>query len=92
MTVTVLDDCFNPVAYAVVYGTFSGDYSESVVAETDANGQAVFTSEGCVKKPAYEFCVDGITDDITHEPPLTYSPGDNVETCDMLLISKPRVK
>jgi hypothetical protein len=78
VTVTVLDNCGNPVANALVDGTFTGDYSESFVdVLTDANGQAVFTTAGCVKKPSYTFCVDGIT-----HATLTYSSGDNVETCD----------
>jgi PKD repeat protein len=78
VTVMVIDNCGNPVANALVDGTFSGDYSESFVdVTTDANGQAVFTSTGCVKKPSYSFCVD----DITHSS-LTYSSGGNVETCD----------
>jgi hypothetical protein len=78
VTVTVYDDCGNPVAGADVDGTFTRDYTETILnVTTDANGEAVFTTAGCVKKPKYDFCVD----DITHAT-LTYASGDNTATCD----------
>jgi hypothetical protein len=77
VTVTVLDNCGNPVPVALVDGTFSGDFNETVSATTNASGQAVFTSTGCIKKPAYTFCVDAVT-----RAGWSYNPDGNVETCD----------
>ncbi len=77
VVVTVYDNCGDPVANADVTGTFTGDFSGTLSQTTDASGVAVITAEGCVKKPAYQFCVDNIT-----HASLTYASGDNVETCD----------
>jgi hypothetical protein len=78
VTVTIYDDCGNPVANALLDGTFTGDFSETFYdVATDANGEAVFTTAGCIKKPSYTFCVD----DVTHGT-LPYDSADNVETCD----------
>ena len=76
VSVTVLDDCGDPVANANVVGTFTGSYSETLVATSNAHGIALFTTTTEVKKPAYTFCVD----DIVHA--LAYSASDNVESCD----------
>jgi hypothetical protein len=56
-------------------GTEPGDFVEWLPAATGANGVAVLTSIGTAKKPAFEFCVSGITDS------LLYAPGDNVVDC-----------
>lgn len=78
VTVTIYDNCGNPVVNALVDGTFTGDFSETFYdVATDANGQAVFTTAGCIKKPGYTFCVD----DVTHGT-LPYDSADNLETCD----------
>ncbi|MBN1787891.1 MAG: hypothetical protein JW806_05790 [Sedimentisphaerales bacterium] len=77
VTVTIYDDCGNPIAGALVDGTFTGDFDDVFVDEvTDTNGQAVFTSTGCIKKPSYTFCVDDVT------AALPYNSANNVETCD----------
>ncbi|MHC4499807.1 MAG: hypothetical protein ACYS21_11920, partial [Planctomycetota bacterium] len=76
-TVTVYDDCGNPVSGADVTGTFTGDFYESVTGRTNGNGIAVLTTTTQIKKPSYTFCVDSVT-----HTALTYSSGDNVETCD----------
>ena len=61
-TVTIYDDCGNPVVNALVDGTFSGDFSETIYdVATDENGQAVLTTTGCVKKPSFTFTVDDVT-------------------------------
>jgi pectate lyase len=76
VTVTVYDDCGNPVAGALVDGTFTGDFSEVILNQvTDASGQAIFTSTGCVRKPSYTFCVDDVT------ASLPYNSAANVQTC-----------
>ncbi len=78
--VTVVDDLGAPVAGATVSGTFSGDYSESGSAATDANGVATLQTDERVKgSPSFTFCVD----DVTHGG-LAYAPAENVETCDTL--------
>jgi hypothetical protein len=76
-TVTVRDDCGKPVAGAEVTGTFTGDFNEQLSSTTNTTGVAVITTSTEAKKPAYTFCVDGIT-----HSSLTYNSGDNVETCD----------
>ncbi|UCG48429.1 MAG: hypothetical protein JSU94_01385, partial [Phycisphaerales bacterium] len=78
VTVTIYDNCGSPVVGALVDGTFTGDFNETIYdMPTNENGQAVFVTAGCVKKPTYMFCVD----DVTHGT-LVYDSGDNVETCD----------
>jgi hypothetical protein len=78
VTVTIYDDCGNPVVGADVDGTFTGDFNETIYdITTNGNGQAVFTTSTQVKNPSYQFCVD----DVTHGT-LPYDSGDNVETCD----------
>jgi len=74
-TVTIYDDCGDPVVGADVTGTFTGSFSEQLMETTDQNGQAVLITVGCLKKPTFEFCVD----DVDHT--LPYDPGDNVVTC-----------
>jgi hypothetical protein len=76
VTITIHDDCGNPVAGADVTGTFTGDFNEIVSGTTDSNGQAVLTTSTQVKKPSYTFCVDDATGS------LPYDSADNVETCD----------
>ena len=78
-TVTILDDCGNPLQYADVDGTFTGDYDESVTnITTNASGVAVLETVGTAKGGiSFTFCVD----DVTHAT-LTYDSNDNTETCD----------
>jgi hypothetical protein len=76
-TVTIYDNCGNPVVGADVTGTFSGDFSEQLTETTDASGVAVLLTTTDVKKPSFTFCVDAVT-----HATLTYNAGDNVETCD----------
>jgi len=76
-TVTIIDDCGNPVAAAQVTGTFSDDFDETRSGVTDANGMAVILTEAEVKKPLYTFCVNNVA-----KGTLTYEPNENVETCE----------
>jgi len=74
-TVTIYDDCGEPVADALVDGTFSGDFEETFDdVLTDSNGEAVFTTTGCIKKPSFSFTVDDVTG------PLPYDSNDNLAT------------
>ena len=61
VTVTVTDDLGNPVAGALVYGVFSGDFSDTPDALTDASGVVIFTTANTVKKPKWGFCIGDIT-------------------------------
>jgi hypothetical protein len=74
--VTVVDDLGNPVAGADVTGTFSGDFSETLMASTDGSGVAVLqtsaTARGGIQ---FTLCVD----DVSHG--LPYESADNVVTC-----------
>jgi hypothetical protein len=76
VTVTIYDNCGDPVANADVTGTFTGDFNEQLTETTDGSGVAVITTTTQVKKPSYQFCVDSVT-----HATLTYDPNDNVETC-----------
>jgi hypothetical protein len=74
-TVTIYDDCGDPVQNALVDGTFSGAFNETFYdVATDGNGVAVFTTAGCIKKPTFSFTVDDVTDT------LPYDPGDDLAT------------
>jgi len=77
VTVTIYNNCGNPVSGANVTGTFTGSYNETRSGTTDGSGVAVITTTTQVKSPAYTFCVNNVT-----HATLTYAPGDNVETCD----------
>jgi hypothetical protein len=78
--VTVVDDLGNPVAGALVTGSFSGDLTETNLVETtDANGVAVFTTTGSAKKLSVTFCVDDVTG-----AGLGYDAGANTQTCQRL--------
>ncbi len=75
-TVTIKDNCGNPVSGALVDGTFTGSYNESFYnVVTNENGIAVFTTTTQVKKPSFTFCVNDVTGS------LTYNPAENVVTC-----------
>ena len=76
VTVTIYNNCGEPVSGAEVAGTFTGNYSGQLTEMTDGNGVAVIISSTQVKKPSYTFCVDSVT----HES-LTYNSNDNIETC-----------
>jgi hypothetical protein len=76
VTVTIYDNCGDPVGGADVTGTFTGDFNEQLTETTNGSGVAVITTTTQVKKPSYAFCVD----DVTHAT-LTYDPNDNIETC-----------
>ena len=75
-TVTIYDNCGDPVSGANVTGTFSGDYNETLIATTNAAGVAVINTSTSTKKPSYTFCVDNVT-----YGTLTYESSDNIETC-----------
>jgi hypothetical protein len=67
-TVTIYDDCGNPVTDALVDGTFTGDFSETFYdVATNGSGQAVFTTAGCIKKPAFTFTVTDVTDSLPYD-------------------------
>ena len=78
-TVTVKDNCGNPVANANVTGNFSGTFNESGRASvTNANGVATITTNGTAGGSlSVTFCVTAIT-----HTSLTYHSAANVETCD----------
>jgi len=76
VTVTVVDNCGDPVSGVTVDGTFTGSYGESKSSVTNGSGVATLVTSGCVKKPSYTFCVDNLVDS------LPYNSSDNVETCD----------
>ncbi len=68
-TVTIYDDCGDPVQNALVDGTFSGSFNETFYdVATDGNGVAVFTTAGCLKKPTFSFTVDDVTGTLPHDP------------------------
>ncbi len=65
------------MASANVAGTFTGDYDETVLDDTNSSGLAVLETVRVNKGSiAYTFCVD----DVSGGP--TYDPGQNAETCE----------
>ena len=77
VTVTVYNNCGEPVSGADVTGTFTGSFNEQLMATTNSSGIAVITTTTQAKKPAYTFCVDSIV-----HSTLSYNSAENVETCD----------
>lgn len=77
-TITVRDNCGNPVANATVTGNFSGTFNETGrTGVTGANGVVTITTNGKAKgNPSVTFCVSNIT-----KSGLTYNPSANVATC-----------
>jgi hypothetical protein len=68
-TVTIYDDCGDPVQNALVDGTFIGDFSETFYdVQTDQYGDAVFTTAGCIRRPAFTFTVTDVTDSLPYDP------------------------
>ncbi|HEY0946912.1 MAG TPA: cellulase family glycosylhydrolase [Opitutaceae bacterium] len=78
-TITVVDDCGNPVANATVTGAFSGTYNETGrTGVTNASGVATITTNGkSGGTPSVTFCVTAIA-----HASLVYDAAANVETCD----------
>jgi hypothetical protein len=67
-TVTIYDDCGDPVVGALVDVTFTGDISETVYdVATDGNGIAVITSTACVKLPSFTVTVIDVTDTLPYD-------------------------
>lgn len=78
--VTIVDDQGGVVSGAQVSGTFSGDFSETGAAGTDASGVAtVDTATSRKGGISFTFCVDAVT-----HSTLSYAAGSNVETCDSI--------
>jgi len=68
VTVTINDDCGNPVANALVDVSFTGDFNESFTdVATNANGQVVITSAGCIKKPGFTVTVTDVTGSLPYD-------------------------
>jgi len=77
-TITVKDNCGNPVANATVTGNFTGTFSESGrTGVTGANGVATITTNGKGRTVSATFCVTNIA-----KSGLTYNASANVVTCD----------
>ncbi len=75
-TVTVQDNCGNPVSGVTVSGAFSGSYNETRSGTTNSSGQVVLTTSTQVKSPAFSFCVNNVSGGS-----LTYRSQDNIVTC-----------
>jgi hypothetical protein len=60
--VAIVDNCGNPVAGASVTGNFTGDFVDEgqKTSPTDSNGEAVFETATCVKKPSFGFVVSNV--------------------------------
>ena len=68
-TVSVLDDLGSPVNGALVSGTFSGTFSETAQAVTDASGVAeLLTSSTASGSVSVSFCVDSLSGSLTFDP------------------------
>ncbi len=61
-TVSVKDNCGNPVGGALVSGHFTRDFTDSFTnVPTDTQGQVVFQTSTQLRKPSFGFVVDSIT-------------------------------
>lgn len=79
VAVTVIDDCGIPAVNAVVSGTFTGDFNESVSGATNVNGIVVLNTNGTAKgNVSFTFCVDNVA------AALPYDSASDVESCDGL--------
>ncbi|MDX1501527.1 MAG: family 16 glycosylhydrolase [Thermoanaerobaculia bacterium] len=75
--VTIEDDLGNPVGSASVTGTFSGDFSETHLGTTAADGTTTLVTNATRKgNVGFAFCVD----DVTHAT-LGYDPASNAQDC-----------
>ncbi len=78
--VGVVNNCGGAVSGAVVTGTFTGSFNETVASSTNAAGTATLTTNGQKKGTVtFTLCVDSIS-----AGGLTYDPGSNVQTCGSL--------
>ena len=60
-TVTVYDDCDEPVPGALVSGTFTGDFNGVTASgATDRAGVAVLRTPAPAKKPTFNFILDPV--------------------------------
>lgn len=76
--VSMVDDFGNPVSNATVTGSFTGAFTETQSAATNANGVAELMTDAAGKgNPGFEFCVDNVT-----HADLVYDEQANVETCE----------
>lgn len=75
--VTVLDDQGAPVSGAVVSGTFTGSFAETLQSVTDTDGVAQFQTSTTTNSPSYDFCVDSVSNTA-----LPYDSSLNAETCE----------
>ena len=68
VTVTINDDCGDPVVGALVDVTFSGDYSESFTdVATNGSGQVTITTSACFKKPSFTATVTDVTGTLPYD-------------------------
>ena len=75
-TVVVTDDRGNPVANAVVSGSFSGTFNESASGTTDASGTVTLVTGGSTKSTvSLSFCVEDVI------AGLPYDAASNTVTC-----------
>jgi uncharacterized repeat protein (TIGR02543 family) len=79
--VTVRDNLGNPVAGAIVKGSWSGIVTGGVTGTTGADGKAVFTSKKTKKKGTITFTVTGVS-----KSGYVYNPAQNLETKDSISI------
>jgi subtilisin family serine protease len=76
--VFIVDETGNPVANALVSGSFTGSLNESASKTTSSAGLAVLETTGTAKGGViFTFCVESVA-----HPDLQYDPGSNSETCD----------
>jgi hypothetical protein len=67
-TVTIYDDCGNPVTDALVDVTFTGSYSETIYdVATNGSGVAVITTSGCLKRPSFTATVIDVTNSLPYD-------------------------
>jgi beta-glucanase (GH16 family) len=88
-TVSISDNLDNPVSGAVVSGTFSGTFNESVSGTTGSDGTVSFqTSSSARGGVTVNFCVDNVEGNLTYDPSLnsgSFDCGSSLRSNDMIL-------
>jgi hypothetical protein len=76
-TITIVDGGGSPVSGATVDASYTGSSSGSTSGVTDGSGNVTLQSSRNKNSWSGQFCVDDVT-----LGGSTYTPGNNVETCD----------
>lgn len=88
-TVTISDNLGNPVSSALVSGTFSGTFNESVSGTTGSNGAISFQTSATARGGVtVNFCINNVEGNLTYDPSLnsgSFDCASSQRTSDVIL-------